>query len=173
KAAIPQVLQYIVDESGRIKSLEFCTKDEHTKIRFIKVKGELFFGAADLFQTTLKSIAEDDTNTRIIILQLKNARDIDATSCLALQQLYDYVESSGRHLLISGITLPIWKVMSDSGLVNLIGKENLFVIDDRNPTLYFQRALKRANELVLESKEEKGVEERKGRTPELEPALLT
>ena len=158
KAAIPQVLQYIVDESGHIKSLEFCAKEEITKIRFIKVKGELFFGAADLFQTTLKSIAEDDTDTRVIILQLKNARDIDATACLALQQLYDYVESSGRHLIISGITYTIWTVMSNSGLVQLIGKENLFVIDDRNPTRYFQRAIARAQRLVAESEEEDTVE---------------
>ena len=50
--------------------------------------------AADLFQSTLKSITEDDTTTRVIILQLKNARDIDATACLALQQLHDYLKSS-------------------------------------------------------------------------------
>jgi len=159
KAAMPQVLQYIVDETGRIKSLEFCTKEELTKIRFIKVNGELFFGAADLFQTALKSIAEDDTNTRVIILQLKNARDIDATSCLALNQLYDYLKSSGRHLILSGLTLPVWEVMSGSGLVKLIGKENLFVIDELNPNHYFQRALKRANELVEESVVESNVEE--------------
>ncbi len=149
KAAIPQVLQYFVDESGRIKSLEYCVKEEMTPIRFIKVKGELFFGAADLFQTTLKSIAEDDTNTKVIILQLKNARDIDATACLALQQLHDYLKSSGRHLILSGLTLPIWEVMSDSGLVRAIGKENLFVINDHNPNLYFDRAIKRAQELTV------------------------
>ncbi len=151
KAAVPQVLQYIVEDSGRIKSLEFCAEEELTKIRFIKVKGELFFGAADLFQTTLKSIAEDDTNTKVIILQLKNARDIDATAVLALLQLYDYLKNSNRHLIISGITLPIWEVMSDSGLVKTIGKENLFLIDERNPNLYFNKALKRANDLIRQS----------------------
>lgn len=157
KAAVPQVLQYIVDESGRIKSLEFCSEDELTKIRFIKVKGELFFGAADLFQTTLKSIAEDDTNTKVIILQLKNARDIDGTACLALIQLFDYVKSSGRHLIVSGITLPVWEVMSDSGLVRSIGKENLFVIDERDPYRYFQRAHKRANYLIEQAEKEEEV----------------
>lgn len=149
KAAMPQVLQYIVDDGGRLKSLEFCSNEEKiTKIRFIKIKGELFFGAADLFQTTLKTIAVDDTNTRVIILQLKNARDIDATACLALQQLYDYLKNSGRELLLSGVTMPIWEVMSDSDLVELIGKENIFLIDERNPNLYIQQVLKRALELA-------------------------
>ncbi len=84
----------------------------------------------------------------MIILQLKNARDIDATACLALLQLYDYLRSTERNLIISGLTLPIWEVMSDSGLVSSIGKENLFMIDERNPNLYFQKAIKRATDLV-------------------------
>ena len=153
KAAVPQVQQYFVDENGRIKSLEYCSKEEMTPIRFIKVKGELFFGAADLFQTTLKSIAEDEESTKVIILQLKNARDIDATACMALQQLNDYLQSSGRHLILSGLTLHIWEVMSGSGLVKMIGKENLFVLNEANPNAYFDKAIHRAQELV--SKEEK------------------
>lgn len=151
KASSPQVLQYIVTNNGDLKNIDFCTQEEkNTKIRLIKVKGELFFGAADLFQTTLKTITEDDTNTRVIILQLKNARDIDATACLALQQLYDYLKNSGRHLLLSGVTLPIWEVMSDADLVASIGKENIFLFDERNPDYHIQRVLKRASELATQ-----------------------
>ncbi len=160
KAAVPQVQQYFVDDNGRIKSLEFCTKDEMTAIRFIKVKGELFFGAADLFQTTLKSIAEDESATKVIILQLKNARDIDATACMALEQLNDYLRSSGRYLILSGLTLHVWDVMSGSGLVKMIGKENLFVMNDANPNAYFNKAVHRAQELVkMEEKVEEPVVE--------------
>jgi sulfate permease, SulP family len=150
KAAMPQVLQYFVDDSGRIKSLEYSSKEEISSIRFIKVKGELFFGAADLFQTTLKSIAENETETKVIILQLKNARDIDATACMALQQLHDYLRSSGRYLILSGLTLHVWEVVSDSGLVRLIGKENMFVINEMNPNAYFEKAVRRAQALVAQ-----------------------
>ncbi|ADI38970.1 putative high affinity sulfate transporter,sulfate permease family [Waddlia chondrophila 2032/99] len=160
KAAVPQVQQYLVDDNGRIKSLEFCSKDEMTAIRFIKVKGELFFGAADLFQAALKSIAEDESSTKVIILQLKNARDIDATSCMALQQLHDYLLSSGRYLILSGLTLHVWEVMSGSGLVKLIGKENLFVINDANPNAYFNKAVQRAKTLAkVEEQQEVRVSE--------------
>ncbi|MGA8164085.1 MAG: SulP family inorganic anion transporter [Waddliaceae bacterium] len=154
KAAVPNVSQSFVDEEGRIKNLEQCSKEEMTKIRLIKVKGELFFGAADLFQTTLKSIAEDDTNTKVIILQLKNARDIDATACLALKQLHEYLKNSGRHLLLSGLTLPSWDVLSGAGLVSMLGKENLFVINERHPHRYFNRTLKRAQELVEQTEKD-------------------
>jgi sulfate permease, SulP family len=148
KAAIPQLVEFTVDESGVLHSIDQTQQNEPRKIRFIKVEGELFFGAADLFQSTLKSITEDDTTTRVIILQLKNARDIDATACLALQQLYDYLKNSGRHLIGCGITHQIWDVLSDSGMVELLGKTNLFIFDERHPHLSVQKAFLRAYDLL-------------------------
>lgn len=150
KAAIPQLVEYDIDDSGELMNLDKSCLHEHKTIRVIKVEGELFFGAADLFQTTLKTIAEDDTSTRVIILQLKNARDIDATVCLALQQLCDYLRGSGRHLIACGVTQQIWDVLSDSGMIEQIGKSNLFIFDERHPHLYMLKALHRARELAKE-----------------------
>lgn len=148
KAAMPQLVEYDFDEEGDLLNPCDPNLHEHQAIRLIKVEGELFFGAADLFQSTLKAIAEDDTSARVIILQLKNARDIDATVCLALHQLHDYLRGSGRYLIACGITMHIWEVLSDSGIVELIGKENLFLFDERNPHLYMQKALARAKYLA-------------------------
>lgn len=148
KAAIPQVVEFKVDESGTLHSIDQAHQHEPRQIRFIKVEGELFFGAADLFQSTLKSITEDDTTTSVIIIQLKNARDIDATACLALQQLYEYLTKSGRQLIACGITHQTWEVLSDSGMIDLIGKPNLFIFDERHPHLSVRRAFTRANELI-------------------------
>ncbi|MBS4168030.1 SulP family inorganic anion transporter [Parachlamydia sp. AcF125] len=148
KAALPQLIEYGIDDSGKWCSAETATKNDKKKIRVIKVKGELFFGAADLFQSTLKSIAEDDTTTKVIILQLKHARDLDATGCLALHQLYNYLHSSGRHLILSGLTFPTWEVLSNSALIDLIGKENLFFLNERRPHLHMKKALRRAEALL-------------------------
>lgn len=154
KAAIPQLVEYDVDESGGLHHLDLVKLHEHKTIRLIKVKGELFFGAADLFQTTLKTIAEDDNATRVIILQLKSARDIDATVCLALQHLHDYLKSSGRFLIVCGMTQETWDVLSDSGIVEQIGKDNLFVFDERHPQSHHIKALHRARELAAQIVEE-------------------
>lgn len=148
KAAIPQLIEYDFDPSGELINLDLSSSNKEKSIRFIKVEGELFFGAADMFQSTLKSITEDNDNTKVIILQLKNARDIDATSCLALQQLNDYLKNSGRHLIACGITSAIWGVLCNSGIVASLGKENLFIFDERNPHHYMLKALERAYELA-------------------------
>jgi SulP family sulfate permease len=149
KAAVPQLREYDLDDQGELKSIDPTDPlVAKRQIRLIKVEGELFFGAADLFQTTLKAIAEDDTSTKVIILQLKNARDIDATVCLALQHLYDYLKGSGRHLIACGLTWQIWDILSDSGIVAMVGKENLIVFDERHPHEFMLRALMRAKKLI-------------------------
>lgn len=148
KAAVPQLVEFVVDDAGRLHSVDHLLKHEPRKIRLIKVEGELFFGAADLFQSALKSFTEDDTATRVLILQLKNARDIDATACLALQHLYEYLKGSGRYLIGCGITHQIWEVLSDSGIVDLIGKNNLFIFDEKHPQISVQKAFLRAHDLL-------------------------
>ena len=145
---MPHLVEYDIDEAGELVYIGPGANVEHKAIRVIKVEGELFFGAADLFQTTLKAFAEDDTKTKVIILQVKNARDIDATACLALQQLHDYLKGSGRHLIACGITLPVWDVLSDSGIVELVGKDNLFLFDHHHPQAHMQKAIQRAKLLV-------------------------
>lgn len=167
KSAVPQLVEFDVDESGVLHNVDLNRSQEHKKIRLIKVEGELFFGAADLFQRALKSIAEDDTTTSVIILQLKNARDIDATVCLALKHLHDYLKSSGRFLVGCGLTHQLWDVLSDSGIVGLIGKENLFLFDEKNPHQSVVKALARANELIALK------EDSKPRAAETTPASIS
>ena len=149
KAAMPQLVEYEIQDNGDLRRLHISEAYLQKLIRVIKVEGELFFGSADIFYSTLKTLAEDDTTTRVILLQLKNARDIDATSCLALLQLYEYLEKAERHLVLCGMTHEMWDVMSNSGLVSAIGKDNLFIFDERYPLLYLQKAIAKAKKLAL------------------------
>jgi SulP family sulfate permease len=150
KAAMPQLMEYEIQDNGELRRLHMSEVYLQKLIRVIKVEGELFFGSADIFYTTLKTLAEDDMTTRVILLQLKNARDIDATSCLALIQLHEYLEKAGRYLVLSGMTLEMWDVMSNSGLIAIIGKDNLFIFDERYPSQYMQKAIARAKKLAQE-----------------------
>jgi len=164
KAAAPQLAEYAVEDGGKLRSISLTESHEHRTIRVIKVKGELFFGAADLFQSTLKTLAEDRSSTQIIILELKHARDLDATTCLALQQLNDYLRGENKQLICCGLTLQTWEVLSDAGLVQELGRENLFLLDVHHPHVSMQKALERAQKLLEQP--EQMVEE------EPEPSLI-
>lgn len=170
KSALPQLVEFDVDEEGILHNLDPLQKMNRKPIRLIKVEGELFFGAAEAFHSTLKSVAEDDTTTKVIILQLKNARDMDATACLALQQLHDFLKSSGRHLIGCGLTEPIWEVLSRADIVEQIGKENLFVFDERQPQYSVQKAFLRAKQLITPLDEDIKADEQ---IPPMEQCLQT
>ena len=84
----------------------------------------------------------------IIILRLKNARHLDATSVLALEELVEVMRSHGRDLIVSGAMKEVYRVLRDSGLVDVIGRENIFPGSALNPNLATRKALKRAQEIL-------------------------
>lgn len=148
KAATPYLVEHLVDEAGDLRGTERLGTTRDKAVRIISVQGELFFGAADLFQTTLKALAAGDQQTRVLILRLKHARDVDATACLALSHLNRYLKESGRHLVGCSITTPVWEVLCNSGVAREIGEENLFLFDPKAPQLSVKQAWQRARELA-------------------------
>lgn len=148
KAAEPHLTEYAVGDQGNLMSLDRSQAYLSKAIRVIKVEGELFFGSAEVFYTTLRSIAEDDHTTRVLLLQLKNARDMDGSSCWALMQLHEYLTRGHRHLVLCGMDEEAWEVMSNTGLIAQIGKSNLFLFDPHHPHAHMQRAMARAKILA-------------------------
>lgn len=151
KAAMPQVVEYgYNDETEELRPLLESERSIKRKIRIINIEGELFFGAADLFQSALKAIAEDDEETKVFVMRLKHVRDFDATATAALKQLYDYLRKSGRYLVVASIPHSVWEVLEKSKLVQYIGRDNLYLFDEQNPQVSIEKALSRAWRLAGE-----------------------
>jgi len=142
----PTLVEYAINESGDLVALGDPSRRPHPQISIIHVEGELFFGAADLFQEQVRRLA-DDQNIRVFILRMKNARHLDASTVMALEYLHEYLTQTGRHLLISGSSPDVTRVLENSGLLQQIGRENLFPAE-ANPTVSTRNALKRAQELL-------------------------
>jgi SulP family sulfate permease len=146
KTSTPTLAEYTFNESGQLAELRDRNKRPNPQISIIHVEGELFFGAADLFQEQVRHQAEDE-NIRAFILRMKNARHLDATTVMALESLHDYLRKTGRYLLISGSSPDVTRVLRNSGLLKQIGEENIFPAE-ANPTVATKRALARARELL-------------------------
>lgn len=149
KAAMPHLVEYGFTDTGTLSELDSAEQRQNDQISIIHVEGELFFGAAEVFQDQIREIAEDE-NIRLFILRLKNARHVDATSIVALVHLLDYLRKAGRDLLISGINQEIERVFVNSGFMEKIGRENVFPTE-QNPTMSTKRALLRAAHLLQSS----------------------
>src|SRR5690606_4325274 len=101
------LVEYEFTPEGALAEKEEARKRNHPAISIVHVEGELFFGAAELFRTQIQRTAADP-NLRVIILRMKNARHLDATSVMALEELVEFMRSRGRFLLISGLSKDVY-----------------------------------------------------------------
>ena len=146
KSSTPSLVEYAFNSSGQLAELQDPAARDNPQISIIHVEGELYFGAADLFQEEIRRLGED-AHIKVFILRMKNARHLDASTVMAMENLHDYLQRSGRHMLISGCNSEVMSVLKNSGVLAQIGPENVFPAEV-NLTMSTKRALKRATELL-------------------------
>ena len=147
KVASPEIVEYAFDEKGRLGKLHEKAKHSDLEVSIVHVEGELFFGAAELFRDQMRRVS-DAENLKVVIMKLRNAHNLDATSCMALEELIKYMNERDRILLVSEVRPDTMRILKNSGLVDIIKTRNLFPDEETNPTLSTAKALKRANEII-------------------------
>ncbi len=147
KAGRPSLVEYEFNTEGHLAEATQDSRRQNPAISIVHVEGELFFGAAELFSSQIQR-ACSDPNLRIIILRLKNARHLDATSVMALEELIRQLRATGRDLLVSGAMRDVYRVLKNSGMIEVIGRENFFTGSAANPNLATRNALKRAQQIL-------------------------
>jgi SulP family sulfate permease len=146
KTSTPLLEEYTFTKSGYLTALTDPTQRANPYISIIHVEGDLYFGAADGFLEQVRRQAED-LNIKVFILRMKNARHVDASAVMALEDLQAYLRATDRYLLISGTSAQAQAVLRNSGLQDAIGAANIFPAE-ANPTVSTKRALERATELL-------------------------
>jgi SulP family sulfate permease len=155
KASRPHLVEYEFSDAGELRQMGEKRQRPNPAISIVHVEGDLFFGAAELFRTQIQRTAADPSLS-ILILRLKNARHLDATSVLALDDLIKFMRANDRHVLISGATRDVYRVLKNSGVLGTIqqgadrtkGESNIFLNRPSNPNLSTRGALKRAQQLL-------------------------
>ena len=102
-----------------------------------EVYGSFFFGAATKFRDALRGV---ERKPRVLIVRLREVLAIDATGLRALEDLHDKTRRDGTTLVLSGIHAQPLIALERAGLLDAIGRENVFTDIDE--------ALARARELV-------------------------
>jgi len=147
QASRPHLVEYEFNDDGNLRAAKPDRKKSNPSISIVHVEGELFFGAAELFRTQVQRTCQDP-DLKVIILRMKNARHLDATSVMALDELIHFVRSLDRHLIVSGAMEDVETVFRNSRLLEVLGEENFFMGNTENPTLATKHALVRAQELL-------------------------
>lgn len=147
KVANPEIVEYTFDKEGQLGKLHKKEERDDLEISIVHVEGELFFGAAELFRDQMRRVS-DAENLKVVIMKLRNAHNLDATSCMALEELIKYMNERDRILLVSETRPDTMRILRNSGLVDIIEPRNLFPDEESNPTLATAKALKRAKEII-------------------------
>ncbi|WP_428386151.1 SulP family inorganic anion transporter [Mucisphaera sp.] len=98
------------------------------QIRLIHVEGTLFFAAVEELEAVLDQLLEDEP--RVIILRLKRAHLVDASTMHTLDRVATKMQAAGVTLMLCGVRPRMFQRMTDFGLTRHIGRENIFVSGD-------------------------------------------
>jgi SulP family sulfate permease len=87
------------------------------------IQGPFFFGAAEKLERSLQHVQR---RTTTLVLRLGNVPFVDATGIFALEEILADFKRNGAAVLFSEVRPNVLYKLERSGLIDLIGKENVF-----------------------------------------------
>ncbi len=156
RASAPYLREYSIEEqTNGFREIHGPSERSVRQIALIHVEGDLFFGAADVFENEIRRLARDP-DIRVIILRMRGARYLDTSGLVALSNLHTYLKSRGQHLLLCGIGDRVMQILERSGLADRLGRDSIFHARD-GVLVSTRRALQKAMEIVGTAGEKPGV----------------
>ena len=131
------ITRELVDEEESYDPNSINRREVPKSVEVFEVNGPFFFGAASTFKDAMHVIEEPP---KVRIIRMRNVPAIDATGLHTLEEFYKDSKKQGTTIVLSGVhTQPLY-AMTQAGLLDLFGEENVFGnIDD---------ALDRAREII-------------------------
>jgi SulP family sulfate permease len=108
-------------------------------VEVFEITGPMFFGAAYKFKESMRVIEEPP---KVLIIRMRQVPVIDATGLHALEEVFHFTGKRKTEFVISGIQPAVLEEMKRSGLLKLVGENN--VVAD------IAKALERAKEILAE-----------------------
>lgn len=112
------------------------------EVEVFEISGPLFFGAAYKFKEAIKFI---EKKPKVMIIRMRYVPVIDATGINSIRDVYKETKHMGIKLILS-------EVHNENVLGELKAARLLFAIGKANVTDSFDKALKRADEILSEKK---------------------
>jgi len=125
RASLLRITTLAVDSTGRVREAAEGEGHSCRHVQALHVEGALFFGSSDELRQAIHQAASDP-QVKAIVVRLKRARGLDATSMAMLEACADSLRERGQRLLLVGMRPRAMKRLQDSGAAQTIGAENLF-----------------------------------------------
>lgn len=112
-------------------------KDIPAGVLVYRIFGPFMFGAAEKMEDAMERV---EALPRVLILRMQWVSAMDATAMNALESMVERMQKHGGTVVLSGLRDQPLRMMEKSGLIGLIGRENI--------ASHFDEALARARQLL-------------------------
>ena len=133
KSMRPVVASLSMNEDKVLKSSEYYRLKGCRHISVVRFDGALFFANASYLDEQVLKFRTDQPDLRYILLDARGINDMDASGEEALAMLVKRIRSAGLGFAMCGLKGQIIGVMERTGLMDEIGKENIYA-DSRAAT---------------------------------------
>lgn len=94
----------------------------------IRIDSQLFFGNKDFFKKELyKHIENKGTSLKLVIINTEAINYIDSSGIHILKKIIEDLKIKNIKIMFSGTAGPIRDILYKSGIIEILGKENLFL----------------------------------------------
>jgi SulP family sulfate permease len=135
------ILLFVFQQSNTIKVVEWVIQPngwpierpapkqlESGKATFLFVYGNLFYAAASTLENNLPKV--EGTSRAVVILLLRGNEDVGSTVNEVFRRYAEALQSQSGKLILAGVSPTLRKQLERTGLINLIGSENVFPATD-------------------------------------------
>jgi len=120
-----RVVEWVVGESGWPVERPAPKKLKSGKVTILYTYGNLFYAAADTFEKSLPAV--ENANRSAVILLLRGYEDIGSTISEVIRRYTLALQSNGGKIILAGVSPALRSQLQRTGMVDLIGKENIFM----------------------------------------------
>lgn len=110
-----------LDEDEEFRTRDMSSVDIPAGVEVFEVYGSLFFGAVSQFKESIRVIAK---RPKVLIIRMRHMPTIDASGIHILEELAEESRENGYILIFSAVSRSVYRVMRQSGFVELVGKKN-------------------------------------------------
>lgn len=114
------------------------------KVEVYEINGPFFFGVADKLKEVLDFVK---SSPEVFILRMRNVPMMDATGFHALEEFHELCKKENTQLVLSGVSERLMLKLERFGFTEVIGLKNI--------TENIDKALQRANDILLKKEQEK------------------
>lgn len=102
--------------------------EDRKDILAIRLDAQLFFGNKDFFKKQLyKHIEKKGNELKLVILNTESISYIDSSGVYVLINIIEDLKSKNIQMMLSGTVGPTRDIVFKSGIIEVLGKENLFL----------------------------------------------